>query len=62
MESSPVILLGYVDIALHGLSDIFAVGIIFSVKNTDTVYTDDITPLEIVHGDAFVYNGLFFIQ
>ena len=51
-----------IDVALHGLFYIFAVGIILSVKNTDAVQADNISALEIVHGGAFIDNGLLFFN
>ena len=53
---------GYIDIALHGLFHIFAVRIIISVKNADTVRADNVPALEIVHADTFVYDRAFLFQ
>ncbi len=52
----------YIDIALHCLFYIFAVGIILAVENAEPVCTDNISPLEIVHGSPFIDNGLFLVE
>ena len=54
--------LRYIDIALHGLFDIFPVGIILPVKDADPIHTNDISALEIVHGGALTDDGLFLLQ
>ena len=53
--------LRYINIALHGLLHIFPVGIILAIENTDAVHADNISPLEVVHGTAFVYDGFFLL-
>ena len=54
--------LRHIDIALHGLLYILAVRIVFAVKDTDAVCTDDISPLEIMHGGALVNDGFLNID
>ena len=54
--------LGDIDVPLHGLLDVFPVGIVLPVKNADTVQADQIAPLEAVEADALVNNGLLFLH
>ena len=54
--------LRYIDIALHGLLDIFPVGIVLSVENADAVHADEVPALEIVHGAALIDDGLFLLR
>ena len=50
----------YIDVSRHGLFYVLPVRIILSVENAVAVHADDVAPLEAVHPDAFVHNGLFF--
>ena len=54
--------LGHIDAALHGLLHIFPVRVVVSIKNADAVGSDDVAPLEAVHGDALVDDGALFLQ
>ena len=53
---------GYIDVPLHGLHDIFPVGVVLAVKNADAVRADDIAPLKAVHLDALFDDRAFFLQ
>ena len=49
--------LGHIDRALHGLLDVFPVGVVLAVEDAQAVGPDDIAPLEAVHGGALVDDG-----
>ena len=53
--------LRHIDIALHGLLYVLAVGIVLSVENADAVHADDVSPLEIVHGAALIDDGFLLL-
>lgn len=51
-----------IDISCHSLLDIFAVTVIFPVKDADTIQTDYIAALESMHVHTLVDDGAFFFN